>query len=47
MIRNVVKPRMSTYSFEVLAVAIVTVIGTSRVTGWPAELVPVTRSVRE
>ena len=41
------KPRMSTYSFEVLAVAIVTVIGTSLVTGWPSELVPVTRSVSE
>ena len=47
MIRNVVKPRMSTYSLVVLAVAIATVIGTIRVTGWPAEFVPVTRSVSE
>jgi hypothetical protein len=47
VIRNVAKPRMSTYSLELLAVAIVSVIGTSRVTGCPAEFVPVTRSVSE
>ena len=45
--RNVAKPKMSTYSLDVLAVAIVTVIGTRRVTAWPAEFVPVTRSVNE
>ena len=33
VIRNIAKPRMSTYSFEVLAVAIVNVNGTSLVTG--------------
>ena len=45
--RNTVKPRMSTYSLEVLAVAIVRVIGISRVTGWPLPFVPVTRTVSE
>ncbi len=45
VIRNVVKPRMSTYSLEVLAVAMAMLNGSIRVTGCPAELVPVARNV--
>ena len=43
--RKTAKPMMSTYSFEVPAVAMSSMIGISRVTFWPAEFVPVARTV--